>query len=284
MVTIPEERPGAGPEGLPGTRWQSFKAVLGQRFGALVKINIWMLLFAIPAILVFFLNAAENAATLAAMPFSSNAGVGYPFFDDIVERGNYAVFLNGVKFACLLVPALIIAGIGLAGGLHTVGLLFGAENVKVTRNFLKGIKRNGWQFCLGAAFLGIFIGLAVLFNAFRPVSGLSPFWSVFLQILVLAPVFIALIFIMYLFTQTESYKLRFGPLLKNSLAFAAGKFLPNILFIVLSILPMSFLLFLSGNAFMSFLILFILGLFAFSYLALIWTIHTKHVYERAFNE
>lgn len=283
LVTAAEARPGAGTAGLPGTRWQVFRAVLSARFGALVKTNLMMLLFALPAIIVFFLNLSENAQSLAVLPFSSNAGAGYPYFDDAVSLYNHAVFENGIRFAYLLIPAVIIGAIGLGGGLHVIGMLFSGENIPVTRTFLKGLRRNAWQSAVASVLAALAVGLAVFYVSYMRVSSLNPFWSVTLLILIILLLILILFFSMYLLTQIESYKSRFWPLVKNSFAFSLGKALPNIIFMLLSVAPMSVILFLSGNTLISFLIFLVLGLLAFSWLALLWSVHTRHVYQGFFG-
>lgn len=45
-----DDLPDFTPSKLPGSRWAQFKDIFRNRFGALVKINLLVLLFALPAI------------------------------------------------------------------------------------------------------------------------------------------------------------------------------------------------------------------------------------------
>ena len=269
---------------LPGTRWQVFKDIITMRFGALVKINLLMLLFALPAIAWIWLSFWMNSQQLAALPFSSNAGVGYPFFDDIVMQGNYLTFWNNITFVLILIPALLIAAIGFAGGFHVIKLLVWGEGIAVAQHFFKGIKSNILQFMLGMLIAGIAIGLVVLNTSIQPISQLKPFWSVMSQVSIILLLVLTLFFTMFFLTQAETYKLKLWPLIKNSFIFGIGMFAQNIFFMLISVLPFVLLLFLGGNPIITMLVIVLLAFFAFSYLALIWTIYTQYVFDKYINE
>ena len=270
---------------LPGTRWQVFKDIITMRFGALVKINLLMLLFALPAIAWIWLSYYMNSQSLAAMPFSSNAGVGYPYFNDIVMQGDYLTFWNNLTwFVPILIPALMIAAIGFAGGFHVIKLLVWGEGIAVAQHFFKGIKSNILQFLLGMFIAGIAIGLVILNTSIQPISQLKPFWAVMSQVSIILLLVLALFFTMFFLTQAETYKLKLGPLIKNSFIFAIGMFVQNIFFMLISALPFILLLFLGGNPIITMLVVLLLAFFAFSYLTLIWTIYTQYVYDKYINE
>ena len=71
-----DNMPDFTPDKLPGTRWQLFKDVFFNRFGALVKLNLLTLLFCLPAIALLVIMNMIKMLDGTVLPYSGNVGVG----------------------------------------------------------------------------------------------------------------------------------------------------------------------------------------------------------------
>ena len=68
-----DDLPDFTPSKLPGSRWAQFKDIFRNRFGALVKINLLVLLFALPAIAWYVIVSLMKQVDGAMVPYSSNS-------------------------------------------------------------------------------------------------------------------------------------------------------------------------------------------------------------------
>lgn len=277
-----DDNPDLTVEKLPGTRWAVFKDVLGLRFGALVKINLLMLLFALPAIFWLFLNNMVKLSSSSFINYTGNYGFGYPLVTDAIQAGQLYNWQMDLMSGLIFIPLLMFASIGLAGGFHTIKLLVWGEGISVFQTFFKGIKANILPFALSALFLGLgFFFVRINMSSYgvidinRIVATITYVMSVILFVLL---VFMAL----FLFTQAVTYKLKVRGLIKNSFLFAIGMLVQNIFFVGITAIPLLLISWL-GMQFGMFIMLFyaIIGL---SMTVLIWTIYAHYVFDKFLNE
>ena len=111
------------PDRLPGTRFQLFKDVFFNRFGALVKINLLTLLFCLPAIAIVVIMSMIKRMDSIMLPYSGNVGIGYPIISNVAFVGKYRAFQFDMLTYLLLIPGIMIASIGLSGAFYVMRLL-----------------------------------------------------------------------------------------------------------------------------------------------------------------
>jgi len=270
---------------LPGTRWQVFKDIFTQRFGALFKLNLLMLLFALPLIAWIILSNMLNSQMMALnLPYTANYGTGYMAVSDLTMRQNLLTLQNNMSFVLFLVPCILIAGIGLGGGFHVIKLLVWGEGITVGRDFFRGLKRNAKQFLLGSILIA-FLTASVIFNiSMLPVTEIKPWLKVLVTSSVFLLVILGLFFVMYYVTQSETYKMSFWALIKNSLLFSVGMLLQNLLFMLISLLPFILLIFMGSGGIFMMIGIFVFAIFGFSFTALVWTIYTQYVFDKFIND
>lgn len=84
------------PNKLPGSRWAVFKDVFTNRLGAMAKVSLLSVLFAIPAIAWIVIMSLVKAADGTIIPYSSNLGIGYPVITNAAAIGAYRTFMYNV--------------------------------------------------------------------------------------------------------------------------------------------------------------------------------------------
>jgi hypothetical protein len=267
---------------LPGNRWEVFKDVLFNRFGTLVKINLLMILFALPAIVWYYLSLNARSISGMFINYTANFGFGYPFVRDVPYVGQLYNLQQQLWSNLVLVPLLMIASIGLAGGFHAIKMLVWGEGVAVVNTFFKGIKSNILPFLWSTLFLGLAFTL-VQYNisAYGLYSG-PEFLSV--MSLVASIIFFVILTFMtvFIYTQAATYKISLWGLIKNSFLFAIGLIFHNIFFVGITALPL--ILFLIAGPEISLLILFFYALIGISMTILIWTLYSHYVFDKFLND
>ncbi len=271
------------PDKLPGTRFQLFKDVFFNRFGALVKINLLTLLFCLPAIAWLVIMSMIKRADGALLSYSANigAGTGLPV-TDVSLLGQARAFRFDIQTYLVLIPCIMIAGIGLSGAFYVMRRLVWGEGVSVGGHFFRGIKMNFFPFLWSSLFAGVSFALVMInigiYNnmtdvhvAFR-IIGIA---GSIIQFILLFSMFI------FLTTQAVTYKLKTWPLIKNSFLFAIALLPTNILILALSVIP--FLLFLLPSILLM-LVLLLFALFGFSFIILLWTVYAHWAYDRFIND
>jgi hypothetical protein len=267
---------------LPGNRWEVFKDVLTNRFGALVKINLLMILFALPAIVWYYLSLNAQRISGMYINYTVNFGFGYPFVKDIPYVGQLYNVQQQLWTNLIMVPLLMIASIGLAGGFHVIKMLVWGEGVAVVNTFFKGIKSNILPFLWSTLFLGLAYTLVQynisaygLYTGSEFLSGMSLAASIiFFVLLAFMTVFI--------YTQAATYKISLWGLIKNSFLFAIGLLFHNIFFVGITALPVILFLFMGPE--ISLLILFFYALIGVSMTILIWTLYSHYVFDKYLND
>lgn len=277
-----DDNPDFTVEKLPGTRWAVFKDVMGQRFGALVKINLLMLLFALPAIFWLFLNSIGKLSASSYINYTGNFGMGYPFVSDAVLSGQLYNWQMDFFSSLVLIPLIVLASIGLAGGFHTIKMLVWGEGISVFQTFFKGIKANIVPFTLSALFLGLgFFFVRINISSYGVID-MNKILATITYVMSII-IFVLLVFMaLFLFTQAVTYKLKMRGLIKNSFLFAIGMLVQNIFFVGITAIPL-LLISMFGMQFAMFMMLFyaIIGL---SLTVLIWTIYAHYVYDKFLND
>ena len=127
---------------LPTNRWQLFFDIFKGNFGKLVKINLLMLLFFIPTIAVVIFGLIVNESTGLTYPFGANLGIGYPAEPMQQGLSEMLVFYNDITLNFLLTISMLIASVGLAGGMYVIRNMVWTEGIFVANDFWLGLKKN----------------------------------------------------------------------------------------------------------------------------------------------
>ncbi|UKI48134.1 MAG: hypothetical protein L6V82_01265 [Clostridiales bacterium] len=141
-----EEPKGVYPKG----RVKQVFAVMSGEMNSLMRVNAWFLLFAIP--LFFVLYWCSNYFTSLAtskFDFMGNVGMAFPGGADTLQQAQIAVYDAWQIVFYLLVPAITITFIGMAGAFNCLKAFMWGEKVeKITKTFFKGVKKYWWKYLI----------------------------------------------------------------------------------------------------------------------------------------
>lgn len=272
------------PDKLPGTRFQLFKDVFFNRFGALVKINLLLLLFCLPAIAWIVIMNMIKQADGSLLPYSGNigAGTGIPV-TDVLMLGQHRAFQFDIQTYLILIPCLVVASIGLSGAFYVMRRLVWGEGTTVGGHFFHGIKANFFPFLWASLFAGISLFLVMAnIGIYNNLEDIHIAWRIAGIAVSVIQFVLILSMLIFMTTQAVTYKLKTWALIKNSFLFAIALLPTNLIMLLLSAIPVILLLILPG--FLSVLALLIFALFGFSYIILIWTVYAHWAYDKFVND
>ncbi|MDE6200715.1 MAG: hypothetical protein K2M47_02380 [Clostridiales bacterium] len=271
-----EDRPDLTPEQLNMSKWAMFKFIFINRFGTTVLLNILTMLFALPAIAVMLLFYLNSSVAAGFIPYSSNIGIGYPVVSDAASLGVISDFTYSITEFLIMVPCIAIFALGLAGNLYVIRKLIWHEPTRTIKDFFRGIKKC-W---LGAIFMGILFGLALLLVVFSAgyfdAFNLSvAYKAVMLTISIVLLVFM-IIFASFFMTQNAAFKMRPMVLIRNSALFVFGAFIQSVIFIGIGLAPV-YLMFIPGITMLLVIIYMFVG---FSFSTIVISLFCHFCYEK----
>ena len=268
---------------LPTNRWSLFWDIFKGRFSKLVLINLLMILFCLPFIILIFMRSAYLSAQGTVMPFAGWVGIGYPASPDVIGLSQQIVLSTNLLFGALMILASIIASIGISGGIYVIRNLVWTEGVFVANDFWRGIKVNFGIVLQSTVFYGVVLyalTLSVSYANYSIALGNSP--ALFTVSQVIAYIAMAILTIMYLWmlSMGGNYKIGFFRLLKNAFLMTFAFIFHSVFFIVLMAIPLLLLLF---GSFFTMIGGAILLLFGGSYMLLVWFDFSQWVFDKYFE-
>ncbi len=273
---------------LPTNRWQLFFDIFKGNFGKLVKINLLMLLFFIPTIAVVIFGVIVNESTGLTYPFGANLGIGYPAEPMQQGLSEMLVFYNDITLNFLLTISMLIASVGLAGGMYVIRNMVWTEGIFVSNDFWRGVKlnyKNALQttmfFCIIYFLCSTLVNVSQLSLA---VGDLSKGQITWLKISIgVNYMFLALSAMMtfWMIAQGVNYKLKFTQMFKNSFLMTIGTFPQTVFFGLLALLP--FIVLIIGGQFFLMIAIMVILLFGFAYALLVWLDFAQWVFDKYIN-
>ena len=272
---------------LPTNRWRLFWDILKGRFGRLMLINLLVFVTFLPVIGIFIWRYLSLVTQGMIGPFASGLMTGYPVIPNITGTAEYMVFQSDLIFFALFVPAALIAGLGISGGMYIIRNLIWTEGVFVANDFVRGIKRNFLN-----VMEAVLVFTFVLFLA-RTMGNLADWYVAsgapgkgwLIASKVMGYIFVAFFLLVSLWMISLGVNYKQGPwaLFRNAIVMTIGTFPQTVLFAALSLWPF-FLAVFAGFGNMLFIIsIILLVLLAFSYSMLVWMNFSQWAFDRFIN-
>ena len=268
---------------LPTNRWSLFFDIFKGRFSKLVIINLLMILFCLPLIILYFMRMAYISAQGAIMPFSGWMGIGYPSTPDIVGLPQQIMVSTNLLFGAMMIAASIIASVSIAGGIYVIRNLVWTEGVFVANDFWRGIKINFIVILQSTIFYGVLLyGFTLSISYANYAIAIGESTVLFNISVVVTYIAIVLLTIMYLWmvSMGGNYKLKFFQLLKNAFLMTFAFIFQNVFFVILMAIPLLLMLF---GSFFTMIGGAIMLLFGISYMLLVWFDYSQWVFDKYFE-
>ena len=266
-------------------RWAYVLDQVRGRFSKLVLFNLLMLVFCIPLAVFFVLRYANVLSGGQSVPFSGWMFVGFPAYPSLA--GSSELIALGVDrlFGALMVVALLVAVVGVAGGLNVVRGMIRTSGDFSLRDFWKGIAANAKYALPAAAVCGILAYLFVLAIDYAryllAVGQGSAGWLIAgIVVSVIALVLLAFIFLWTL-AVGANYKVSFFGALKSSVFLTFRLFPLNLFYAILVVIPLV-LLFL--GSFIQTVGFALMILFGVMYMVIVWMNYAQWAFDRLVGE
>lgn len=272
------------PDKLPGTRFQLFKDVFFNRLGAIVKINLLVLLFCLLAIAWVLIMNMIKTADGSLLPYSGNigAGTGLPV-TDVIALGQQRAFQFDMQMYLVLIPCIMIASIGLSGAFYVMRRLVWGEGTSVASHFFRGIKMNFLPFLWSSLFAGLSLFLVMAnIGIYNNMDEIHIAWRIVGIAVSVIQFLLLLSMLIFLTTQAVTYKLKTFALIKNSFLFAIALLPTNLIMLILSAIPVIIMMILPSFLFVFGLLIF--ALLGFAYIILVWTVYAHWAYDKFIND
>ena len=269
---------------LPSNRWELFWDIFKGRFGKLCLLNLLMLVFFIPLILLVVYRAGMLATYGSLYPFAQGFGVGYLAPVSLTGYSENIIFSVNTLSLFLLPVTAMIACIGLSGGAYVIRNMVWTEGIFIANDFWRGIKQNIKQMLLiGIVYSVVFyvLVLGVSFCNQALAIGNSKVLFTILKVLAIALLVFSSLIALHMITLSVTYELPFKHLVKNAMVLSIGMIFSNVLMVALAAIP--FLILLLGNFFTMFGLIMLL-VFGFAFSVLVWTVYSQWIYDNYIND
>ncbi len=258
--------------------WETFKG----RFGRLILVNLLTFLFFLPLFVVLFYRKISIGGQQTIGPWGSGLGVGYPVVPNVTGVYEYMILRSDLIFFALLIPSLLIGGIGIAGSAYLTRNLIRTDGIFIFKDFLRGIKRGIWSVLEASfifaviLFLARYTGNMANYYVARglPTAG----WLIASEVIGYILVALSAVVCLWMIAIGTSYKLGPWALFKNAFVMAFGTFPQTLLFSAAALWPIFLLLFASG--FFGLIGLFVFMLFGFTYPCLVFMDYADWAFDR----
>ena len=259
---------------LPTSRWALFWDIFKGRFWKLVLVNLLVLLTFLPLFGIIFWRSVSIAAQGLAGPFGAGLGIGYPALPDLIGVGESMVLQADLFFYALMIPAAILAGLGISGGMYIIRNMIWTEGIFVANDFARGIKRNFWNVTEAVLiFMVVFYMVNIMgdFANLLIASGTgSTGWLIASQVVGYVFLGLAILVCLWMISLGVNYKQGPWALFRNAVMMTVGTIIQTVVFAAVALLPF-IIMFLTGGTNIFFVIaLMLVVFFAFSYAMLVW--------------
>ena len=269
---------------LPTNRKEQFFDALKGNFGKLCGLNILILLTFLGVFALLLIKMAVSSTMGQLEAFNQSFGVGYPAVPEFVGTAENLKLSVDAQYLRFLPITMFLGAIGLSGGMYVIRNVAWGEGVFVANDFFKGVKKN-YLICLAiSALYSIFLLLGIIlldYSLLLQVTASKLEWLfVVSQVFIYAYIIFISIMALFMLSMAINYEMKFRHLLKNALLFTVGLFPINIVMVALCALP--FIVFLLGS-FITYIGLFLIVLFGFSFAMLLWTVYSHWVFDKHIN-
>lgn len=272
---------------LPTSRWALFWDIFKGRFWKLVLVNLLVLLTFLPLFGIIFWRSVSIAAQGLAGPFGAGLGIGYPALPDLIGVGESMVLQADLFFYALMIPAAILAGLGISGGMYIIRNMIWTEGIFVANDFVRGIKRNFWNVTEAVLiFMVVFYMVNIMgdFANLLIASGTgSTGWLIASQVVGYVFLGLAILVCLWMISLGVNYKQGPWALFRNAVMMTVGTIIQTVVFAAVALLPF-IIMFLTGGTNIFFVIaLMLVVFFAFSYAMLVWMSFSQWAFDRFVN-
>ncbi len=251
--------------------WGFFKVLYRNNMWRLMGYSILMIICCAPVLALFLLSSLKTAQLMNSLPYYGSFGMGTGVWLGVQSHYNLTVSnYNDVYGAFMVAGGLALAFI-FSGGFAVIRDAFWTGGLKVFRCMGMGIAAN-IPYALVSALL-ISASVYGCFEFFVFAQTVMPLWlAIVLLVILCIAALLLMTYLMILCSVSVTYKQSVGQNLSDSWRLMWLNFLPNIIHIILALLPIG-LYFLFSGGMLQILFLVFLLMFGGMYFPHVWQTH-----------
>lgn len=247
--------------------------------------NLLVFITFLPLILILVWRWIVVGSQGLVGPFGGGFGAGYPALPNIAGAAEEMIFSTDLLFYGLMIPAMVIAGLGISGGMYIIRNMIWTEGIFVANDFLRGIKRNFWNVLEAVLVFSVLLFFARTMGNLAdwlvvrgvPNSG----WLVASKVIGYVFVALAILICLWMISLGVNYKQGPWQLFRNAVVMTFGTFPQTLLFAALALWPIFLALFTTGVVMIIALVLIVF--IAFSYAMLVWMDYCQWAFDKFIN-
>ncbi len=217
--------------------WQAFKAMWSGHFTKVLLASLLALIFSVPAIAWVIISGTLAGNIGTGVPFNIFDGIGYASPDAMGEYGltvavglgNLLYYQAAVLRFSVLIAGIAIAGVGIGGLAYVARLYMYGEQVRVVRDFFRGVAANWASGLTGGALTGACVFLVMLTHYSFTLNGWGLAGRIFAMIGAIVLLVLVSIYSFYLVAITSSYKTSYPRVLRDAFLLTFVNFPKNML-------------------------------------------------------
>ena len=258
-------------------RWRETWSVVKANFWKLIALNLIVLIFFVPGIVVVYMRGVYIASIGSVYPFNATVG-NYPpdVLTGLAQRVNLSA---DILFYALLIVAGLIASVGISGATYCIRKLLQTRGEFHFKSFFHGIKVGYFATALPVTVFILFIYGTFLIRDWmeieRAVGGKVAGAITAYVFIIIADVLLG-IYLAWIFAIGVSYRVKFKYLLRNAFVLIIGTPVPTIFMSGFSLIPVWFLL---GSGFWLIIGYIICAFFGFSFVLVCWLSFTQWAFD-----
>jgi len=265
-----------------GGRWGDTWGVFKSNFGKIGLINIFVLLFFVPAIALLFIRTIYISGLGYQYPFNANTGIGYPAYPG-TQGLNESIYLSAdLLFYGLLIAAGLIASVGIAGGAYSMKRLLNSHGKFSLKSFFHGVKIGYLNVAAPLMVFLTFYFACVIIGDWRDLTGAkggSVAGATTAYVFIIIATVLVGVYCAWLIATGVSYKLKVGQLLKNAFVLMVGSPVQTVFFAGMSLIPVWIFVIGLSVSFIKIFAYIIFIFIGFSFILLVWMSYTQWVFD-----
>ena len=266
---------------VPKGRWSDTWSLFKSNFVKFVIINVITLVFFVPIAAIIYLRIAAVAGLATVYPFSANVGLSV-YTPSTVGMAERLTLSTDIIFYALLIPAALIAAVGLAGGMYSVKKMINAHGEFSVKGYFHGVKVCYFNALLPTVLIAVFMFASLIISdwaAMEIAYGGSAAGPVAAKVCIIIATVLVGMFCMWLYAVGISYKVKLKYLFKNSFVLLIGTVIQSIFMIGFALIPVWLLVIGIYVQFFLVIGLIFLIFLGFSFLMLSWMAYTQWVFD-----
>lgn len=267
---------------LPRGRWSDGWNIFKNNFSKIVIINLLVLLFFIPSLIIVYVGSLTVESLGSIYPFASNVGLGYYAYPDSAGLAESLYLSTDLMFYSLLVISGFIASVGIAGGMYSMRKLINTNGTFTVKGFFRGVKLCYFNVVFPVTTFLIFLFGSVVISdwaAYVIAVGGNKGGAITAQVFMIIATVIVGVICAWLMAVGCTYKVKFKYLIKNTFMLMWGSIIQTIFMAAFSLIPVWIVWLGVFGSFFTVVGYIIFIVFGFSFILLCWTSFTQWVFD-----